>query len=163
MKQTIADLGQCIHTYEQLENSIREDMNATTLSYREIAAIVSGSHTQIWSFKKNKCRLQFELLDSLATLFRRPYVLTNVTGRAQKPHTDVESLSRETRAAIRESIKHGISYRKISRITGISHEWIRCFHIKNASIEVRKIIAIADYLGVYYELSNEKTLKRQKT
>jgi len=163
MKQNIKRLEECIETYEGLEKSIREDMGQTSLSYREVAAIVGWSHTQIWSFHKQNCKLQFEVLDRLALLFCRPYLFTNVTGRGQSPVYTIEDLIQKTREAIGESMSHGISYRKIGRITNISHEWVRCFHAKEATIDVRKLVAIADYLGVYYELSNEKALRRQKS
>lgn len=163
MKQNIESIEHCIDTYENLEKSIREDMSQTTLSYREVAAIVGWSHTQIWSFHKQNCKLQFEVLDRLALLFCRPYLFSNVTGRGQQPVYSIEDLIHKTRTAIGESMNHGISYRKIGRITKISHEWVRCFHAKEATIDVRKLISIADYLGVYYELSNEKSLRRQKT
>lgn len=162
MKQNIESLEHCIDTYESLERSICEDMSQTSLSYREVAAIVGWSHTQIWSFHKQNCKLQFEVLDRLALLFSRPYLFTNVTGRGQKPVYTIDDLIRKTRQAIGENMHHGISYRKIGRITGISHEWVRCFHSKEATIDVRKLLSIANYLGVHYELSNEKALRRQK-
>lgn len=161
MKQSIEILEQILNTYGSLEDCIREDLSQTMLSYREVAAIVGWSHTQIWSFHKQSCRLQFEVLDRLSVLFHRPYLFTNVSTRGQNPVTSIDELVQSSRLAIGESLEHGISYRKIGRITSISHEWVRCFHAKDASIDVRKLISIADYLGVPYELSNEKALKRQ--
>lgn len=162
MKQETESIEDCISTYENLEAAIRDDMSHTKLSYREVAAIVGWSHTQIWSFHKQNCKLQFEVLDRLALLFCRPYFFTNVSSRGQHPVHSIEELIQATRDAVGESLQHGISYRKIGRITKISHEWVRCFHAKEATIDVRKLLSIADYLGVYYELSNEKALKRQK-
>lgn len=162
MRQSVNSLDHCIHSYDALEQDIRKDLDSTMLSYREISAIVGWSHTQVWSFHKQGCKLQFEVLERLALLFERQFLLTNVTARGQNPSVSVEQLVEQVRLSVTEALKHGISYRKIGRITNISHEWVRCFHVKEASIDVRKLIAIADYLGVHYELSNEKELGRQR-
>jgi len=161
MKQDVMQTERYLHSYTALEECLRSDLDQTNMSYREIATAVNWSHTQIWSFHKGRCKLQFDVLSRLALLFKRHYVITNVTGRGQRPDSNVIALSESVKEAITESMKHGISYRKIGRITNISHEWIRCFHTKNSRMDPRKIIAIADYLRVYYELNNEKELKRK--
>lgn len=163
MKQETNNVQESIQSYEALEECLRLDMDQTMLSYREISAAVKWSHTQIWSFHKSRCRLQFEVLGRLAVLFNRHYIITNVSGRGQHPVRDISDLSEVVKTAISESMQHGISYRKIGRITNISHEWIRCFHAKNSKMDARKVLSIADYLRVYYELNNEKELKRHKT
>lgn len=161
MKDSITQLDYCLHSYDQLEKAIRADLDSTALSYREISAIVGWNHTQIWAFHKQDCKLQFEVLERLSTLFNRPFLICNrPSSRGEEISLTVEALAESTRDAISNTLQHGISYRKIGRAAGISHEWVRCFHIKDASIDVRKLIAIADYLNVAYELSNEKDLKR---
>lgn len=161
MKDSVTKLDYCLHSYDQLEKAIRADLESTTLSYREISAIVGWNHTQIWAFHKQDCKLQFEVLERLSTLFNRPFLISNrPSSRGEETSFTVEALAEATRDAISKTLQHGISYRKVGRAAGISHEWVRCFHIKDASIDVRKLIAIADYLNVAYELSNEKDLRR---
>ena len=154
MKQRRVPTEKCSYSYEELEDNLRIRLSENSLSYREIASIVGWSHTQLWSFHKQNCKLQFDVLERLATLYKEPYVLTNVTGRGQNPSTSVEALVGNVRAALDEATSHGISYRKIASVTRISHEWVRCFHVKKSTMEVRKVMAIANYLGVPYELSN---------
>lgn len=151
----------CSNSYEQLEAVIRKHFTATRLSYREVAAVVGWSHTQLWSFHKQNCKLQFEVLDRLALLFNEPYLLTNSSSHsrnAQQTHTSVEEIVHAVRTSLDEAATSGISYRKIGKKTGISHEWVRCFHVKKATIEVRKLLSLANFLGIAYELSNAKAL-----
>ena len=156
------DLSSYADSYEKLEAIIRKHLSRTRLSYREVAAIVGSSHTQLWSFHKQHCKLQFDVLDRLALLFREPYLLTN-----SSPSTDTETCFgvEDLIASVRETLDvvtaAGISYRKIGEKTGISHEWVRCFHVKQAKIEVRKLLLLADYIGVPYELNNADSLAQK--
>lgn len=157
------DIEPCSHSYERLEFVIRKHFTTTRLSYREIAAIVGWSHTQLWSFHKQHCKLQFEVLDRLAVLFREPYLLSNtVANSSLGPCLSVEELVTAVRNTLSDVTADGISYRKIGNKTGISHEWVRCFHIKEATIEVRKLLSLANYIGVPYELSNADSLAQQR-
>lgn len=149
------DVNSCIASYEDLEAAIRKHLTRTKLSYRDIAASISWSHTHIWSFHKQRCKLQFDVLDRLALLFNEPYLLRNATSsNGLELNTNIEDLILALRKALDIATGDGISYRKIGENTEISHEWVRCFHIKEAKIEVRKLLSLADYIGVPYELSN---------
>ena len=148
----------CADSYEKLEHVIRKHFTLTRLSYREIAAIVGWSHTQLWSFHKQHCKLQFEVLDRLATLFNEAYLLSNTTDDEKETCFTVEDLVQSVRDTLDVVTTDGISYRKIGEKTGISHEWVRCFHVKKATIEVRKLLLLANYIGVPYELNNEQSL-----
>lgn len=156
------DLNSCADSYERLEYVIRKHFTLTRLSYREIAAIVGWSHTQLWSFHKQHCKLQFEVLDRLALLFNEPYLLAKqVPGSDLEPCLSVEEIIAAVRDTLQKATSEGISYRKLGEKTGISHEWVRCFHVKEATIEVRKLLLLANYLDVPYELSNAEGLSRK--
>lgn len=156
------DLNSYADSYEKLESAIRKHLTSTRLSYREVAAIVGWSHTQLWSFHKQNCKLQFDVLDRLALLFKEPYMLANPPkGTDIESSLNVEDLVARVRETLSTAISAGISYRKIGENTGISHEWVRCFHVKEAKIEARKLLLLADYIGVPYELSNSESLAKK--
>lgn len=153
------NLSSCADSYEKLEYVIRRHFTLTRLSYREIAAIVGWSHTQLWSFHKQHCKLQFEVLDRLALLFNEPYLLSNAAPESDlETSSSIEDIILAVRTALNKATSEGISYRKIGEKTGISHEWVRCFHVKEATIEVRKLLLLASFIGVPYELSNANSL-----
>ena len=156
------DLNSYADSYEKLEAVIRKHLSRTRLSYREVAAIVGWSHTQLWSFHKQHCKLQFDVLNRLALLFREPYFLTNSPRDTDiKTSFNVEDLIIAVRETLDTVMSAGISYRKIGEKTGISHEWVRCFHVKQAKIEVRKLLLLADYIGVPYDLNNADSLAQK--
>lgn len=158
------DSNSCAHSYEELEAAIREQLTHTRLSYREIAAIVGWSHTQLWSFHKQNCKLQFEVLDRLALLFKEPYLLTHyITDTTVPIYRSVDEIVVAVREALTKATTEGISYRKIGDKTNISHEWVRCFHVKEATIEVRKLLLLASFVEVPYELSNANSLARKSS
>ena len=150
----IEGLPNCLFTYETLEMALRVELSTTTLSYRQIAQKIGFNHPQIWSFHKQNARLSYETLKELSILFERPFLLTNTDDPSQKTFDNVDLLARATRRAMTSYMDEGISYRKLSSCLRISHEWLRCFHTKNANIEVLKLMKIADFLEVYYALGN---------
>ena len=157
------ELNFCADSYEKLEAAIRRHFTSSRLSYREVAAIVGWSHTQLWSFHKQHCKLQFEVLDRLALLFKEPYLLSNRSETSDiETCMNVEEIVAAVRTSLTKAASEGISYRKIGEKTGISHEWVRCFHVKEATIEVRKLLLLADYVDVPYELSNANNLANQQ-
>jgi len=156
------DLNASADSYEKLEAILRKQLTLTKLSYREIASVVGWSHTQLWSFHKQHCRLQFDILNRLALLFREPYLLANSPCTTDfETCFNVDDLVSAVREALNIAANTGVSYRKIGQNTGISHEWVRCFHVKEAKIEVRKLLLLADYIGVPYELSNSDALAQK--
>ena len=149
----------CADSYEKIESVIRCRLTASNLKYRELAAEIGVSHSKIWMFHKQDSKLQFSALDKLALKFDVPYYLSNrPRGIYVSKSSTIEGLAQEVRQAIDEASATNISYRKIGDATGISHEWVRCFHVKKNSIDARKLLSLADYLDVPYELCNAATL-----
>ena len=138
-----------------LEAVLREQLDLTELSYRTIAADIGWSHTQLWLFHKQECKLQFDMLSSLANFFDMPYQIqfipSTYSGDICRSMGELPAM---TRAALSDAVEQGVSYRKVGQRTGISHEWIRCFHVKEANIEARKLMMLAEHLSVAYEFSN---------
>ena len=151
----------CSESCASLEVVLREQLDATQLSYRTIATDIGWSHTQLWLFHKQKCKLQFDMLSNLANFFDVPYQIQFVpSAHSGDICRSIDELPTVTRAALSDAIQQGVSYRKIGQRTGVSHEWIRCFHVKEANIEARKLMMLAEHLSVAYEFSNVESFER---
>ena len=152
-------IADSVDSYEKLELKVRDCLTITEMNYRQIAAELGIIHTKLWLFHKQNSKLQFNLLDQLAHIFNVPYYLSNRSEEYDDLRANsVDTLNHDVRLALDKTIEAGVGYRKIGEATGISHEWIRCFHVKKAIIDAKKVLSIADFLDVPYEICNGATL-----
>lgn len=160
-KQT--KFADCAESYDKLESTLRQRLTDSASKYREVAAEIGIGHSKLWLFHKQNCKLRFVHLDKLALMFDVPYYLANIAKNSDLPKAStVDALDRDVREAVGKASDANISYRAIGEAAGISHEWVRCFHIKNSTIDTRKLLSLADYLGVPFELCNADKLLNKR-
>lgn len=139
-------------SYQFIQQKLRKKLGNSQMSYRDLANAIHTNHTQLWSFHKKGKNLDLDTTERLATVLNVKYEIVGSANSDMPVCSNIKDLEAKIRLSLNEAIESGISYRKLSKNTGISYEWIRCFHIKDAEISSVKIFALADFLGINYKI-----------